>query len=538
MEKKAEQCKRIRVACEQMEKQMGQMDVKEDWKTKIHEIHDHLIKAEEESDLSKVEDLAGKLEQVANASEKMLAVVDAVKSGDIHSVILSTMSTISAFAVLAGPYGAVVSGVLQIACVFYKYIITGATVEDSLPTKIRKIVRDEVTAALKKYKFDNLSGKVAAWIAVEDKIQDELNRQMAHKSKYSKYDPKRCDDITAIRGELGREIAKVVKDEHEAARCVTFMMLYVKISVPYLAMLTSHLSLALEFEQDSDAETIRANIETLKSNGRQLFGFLSDKTLLSAAGMIDDRKRLKMIAYAALEKSYEIDIINGFCTEILGLPQPEYTHAEACKSSVTWPIHYGPKSIEKQCQDNDHYFVLVNSTKLPISVFSGTAGDDVQNLEFQEVVKPNGGYHRMCTKGSMFTDFKAGGVFCFGSDAKTYGDVEKAQLIQFAMYYHNPMMVGAEVSKIKTIVCNTPGNPHGNDALKGLQGAGDDEDVVNFWYAAEGKEKELFLLKAQSNLSQEGGQCFSICGSNTGKRSHRIYRFCITQTTLDELRKK
>jgi hypothetical protein len=510
--------------------------VKVEWKKNIAEIHANLVEAENEDDSSKLEDLAGKLEQVANASEKILAVVDAVKSGDIHSVILSTMSTISAFAVLAGPYGAVVSGVLQITCVFYKYLVTGANVEDSLPNRFRKIVREEVTAALDAYDLKSLSREVAAWIKVEEGIQHELKLQMTHGSEYCKYDPARYDRIRAILGKLEQEIANVVKEEHQAARCITAMILYIKLSVPYLATLTSHLSLAHEFDPN-DVSVIQVNIETVKNDGRKLFSFLSDKRLLSAAGMVDDRKRLKMIAYADLQKSNKIGIIDGYCTEILGLSKPTYTADEARKSPVVWGIKYGPKSVEKLCTDRDHCFVLFNSTKLPISVFSGTVGSNVKSLKFEKVVEPNMVSTAMCTKEYAFTNFESGGVFCLGSKAITYADVKKAKHIQFAMMYDNTKLL-AEVSKIKTIVCDVPGNPYGNDALKGLQGAGDDEDVVNFWYAAEGKEKELFLLKAQSNLSQEGGQCFSICGSNTGKRSHRIYRFCITQTTLDELRKK
>ena len=504
---------------------------KQEWQQKIDIIYKELMKTEKKS--ISVESVGDKLQQVAIAAEKMLGVADALRSGDPHQFIVGVISTISSFAVLAGPPGAVVSGVLQIACIFYKFLVTDWEPQESLPSKIHKIVKAEITAALKNFNIDQLNSKAQAWIDVGDKIQRELDLQIRHKAPYAGYDPSRYDKVVELQGLLTCEVCRKVNTEPEAATCVSFVSLYIKVSILYYAMLMSHLRLAHQFVS-SHLPTIEGDIETLKEKGRELLGFLSDKTLLSAAGMVGDRKRLKMIAYADLLKSPTIAIIDNYCTEILGLPKPNYTVDDARHSSVVWPVEWDPKCYEAHELNNDHYFALVNHTKLPISVFSGTAGypDSIKHLKFQEVVRPGECYTRMCTKGHMFTGFEAGGVLCLGSDAEAFSEVKKAQLIQFAMSYQIKIPVfRRQVSKIKTIVCDTPGEPYGQVALNGLEEADDNEDVTAFRY-----DGKLYVLKAQADAMKKGGSV--VIGGDELYPDHSIFRFCITQTSISELKTK
>jgi hypothetical protein len=501
---------------------------KQEWQQKIDIIYKELMKTEKKS--ISVESVGDKLQQVAIAAEKMLGVADALRSGDPHQFIVGVISTISSFAVLAGPPGAVVSGVLQIACIFYKFLVTDWEPQESLPSKIRNIVRTEISAALEKFKIDQLKSKAQAWMMVADKIQRELDLQIRHEAPYAGYQPGRYDELIGVQELLACEVSDKVSTRHEAATCVSFIILYIKVSILYHAMLMSHLRLAHQFDS-THVPTIKGDIETLKDEGREMLAFLSDKTLLSAAGMVGDRKRLKMIAYADLQKSPTITIIDNYCTEILGLPKPKYTVDDASNSSVVWPVEWDPKCYEAHELNNDHYFALVNHTKLPISVFSGTAGypDSIKHLKFQEVVRPGECYTRMCTKGYMFTDFEAGGVLCLGSDAKTLSGVKQAHLIQFAMSYRNPL-VGFQASKIKTVISDGPGDPPGQDALNGLENSGDNEDAIPFRYNG-----DLFILKACADVDLGLGWLQYIPGVDLNV--YRVFRFCITQTSIEELKK-
>ena len=507
---------------------------KQEWEQKIDEIHEKLTKTEKKPSTD-VKDVGDKIQKVAAAAEKMLGVADALRSGDPDQVIISVISTISSFAVLAGPEGAVVSGVLQVACVFYKFLVTDWEPQESLPSKIRNIVRTEISAALEKFKIDQLKSKAQAWMMVADKIQRELDLQIRHEAPYAGYQPGRYDELIGVQELLACEVSDKVSTRHEAATCVSFIILYIKVSILYHAMLMSHLRLAHQFDS-THVPTIKGDIETLKDEGREMLAFLSDKTLLSAAGMVGDRKRLKMIAYADLQKSPTIAIIDNYCTEILGLPKPKYTVDDANNSSVVWPVEWAPKCYEAHELNNDHYFALVNHTKLPISVFSGTAGypDSIKHLKFEEVVRPGECYTRMCTKGYVFTDFEAGGVLCLGSDAKAFSEVKQAHLIQFAMSYKIKIPVfRRQVSKIKTIVCDTPGEPYGQDALNGLEEASDNEDVSTFNY-----EGNLFVLKAQADAMKKEGYVVIEADHDKLNPDHCIFRFCITQTSIDELKIK
>ena len=96
------------------------------------------------------------------------------------------------------------------------------------------------------------------------------------------------------------------------------------------------------------------------------------------------------------------------------------------------------------------------------------------------------------------------------------------------MFYHNPLL-GSQICKIKTIVSDTPGEPKGQDALNNLEAASNNEECTSFWH-----DGKLFLLKAQADEMVEK-QHLTI-ESEPVIRDHCIYRFCITQTTLDELK--
>ena len=398
--------------------------------------------------------------------------------------------------------------------------------EESLPSKIRRIVKQEINATLTSFKTDELIRTTRGWMEVGDRIQKELDLQIRGKSPYTGYEPDRFNGIIKLQGELTFEIGKKVH-EHEAAQCLSFIGLYIKVSLLYHAMLMSHLRLAHQFNPDK-VMSVQGDINVLKDKGKELLGFLSDKTLLGAAGMIDDCKRLKMIAYADLRNSPKFDVIKNYRTVILDLPEATYTVDEARYSSVIWPIEWDEKCYEAHRLNNDHYFALVNHTKLPISIFSGEVGTKVKYLKFQEVVEPGECYTRMCTKGFVRTNFEAGGVFCLGSAADAYEKVGGAQLIQFAMFYHNPLL-GSQICKIKTIVSDTPGEPKGQDALNNLEAASNNEECTSFWH-----DGKLFLLKAQADEMVEK-QHLTI-ESEPVIRDHCIYRFCVTQTTVDELK--
>ena len=405
---------------------------KQAWQEKVDEMHEILTKqqkkAESSSGQKAIKDFGDKLQKIAAAAEKMVSVAEALKSEDPDQFIIAVISTISAFAVLAGPEGAIVAGVAQIACVFYKFLVMDWEPEESLPSKIRRIVKQEINAALNSFKTDELIRTTRGWIEVGDQIQKELDLQIQGKSPYTGYKPDRFDGIVKLQGEFTFEIGKKVHDEHEAAQCMFFTILYIKVSLLYHAMLMSHLRLAHQLDS-AHVLSVQGDIDILKGKGKELLGFLSDKTLLGAAGMINDCKRLKMIAYADLRNSPKFDVIKNYRTVILDLPEATYTVDEARYSSVIWPIEWDEKCYEAHRQNNDHYFALVNHTKLPISIFSGEVGTKVKYLKFHEVVKPGECYTRMCTKGFVLTDFEAGGMFCLGSAADAYEKVGGAQLI-------------------------------------------------------------------------------------------------------------
>ena len=501
------------------------------WRDKVDEMHKILTeqqkKAESSSEQKAIKDFGDKLQKIAAAAEKMVSVADALKSEDPDQFIIAVISTISAFAVLAGPEGAIVAGVAQIACVFYKFLVMDWEPEESLPSKIRRIVKQEIHAALTSFKTDELIRLTRGWMEVGDRIQKELDLQIQGKAPYTGYKPERFDGIVKLQGEFTFEIGKKVRDEHEAAQCMFFTILYIKVSLLYYAMLMSHLRLAHQLDS-AHVPSVQGDIDILKGKGKELLGFLSDKTLLGAAGMIDDCKRLKMIAYVDLRNSPKFDLIKNYRTVILDLSEATYTVDKARYSSVIWPIEWDEKCYEAHCRNNDHYFALVNHTKLPISIFSGEVGTKVKNLKFHEVVKPGECYTRMCTKGSLLTDFEAGGVFCLGSATDAYKNIGGAQLIQFAMFYHNPLL-GSQICKIKTIVSDTPGEPLGQDALNNLEAASNNEECTSFWH-----DGKLFLLKAQADEMVEK-QHLAI-ESEPVIRDHCIYRFCVTQTTVDELK--
>ena len=499
------------------------------WRDKIDEMHKILTeqKEAESSPKQKAKEFGDKVQKMATAAEKMVSVADALKSEDPDQFIIAVISTISAFAVLAGPEGAIVAGVAQIACVFYKFLVMDWEREESLPSKIRRIVKQEINSALNSFKTDELVRKARGWLEVENEIQKELDLQIQGKAPYAGYKPERFKEIVELQGEFTFEIGKKVNDEHEAAQCMFFTSLYIKVSLLYHAMLMSHLRLAHQLDS-AHIPSVQGKIEILKDKGKELLGFLSDKALLGAAGMMDDCKRLKMIAYADLRNSPKFNLIKNYRTVILHLPEVTYTVEEARYSSVIWPIEWDEKCYEALRRNNDHYFALVNHTKLPISIFSGEVGTKVKNLKFHEVVKPGECYTRMCTKGSLWTNFEAGGVFCLGSAADAYEKVWGAQLIQFAMFYHNPL-VGSRICKIKTIISDTPGEPKGKDALNNLEAASNNEECTSFWH-----DGELFLLKAQADEMVEK-QHLAI-KSEPVIRDHCIYRFCVTQTTMDELK--
>ena len=190
----------------------------------------------------------------------------------------------------------------QIACVFYKFLVMDWEPEESLPSKICRIVKKEITAALKSFKTDELVRKARGWMGVGDWIQKRLDLQFQGKAPYTGYEPERFNGIVELQGEFTYEIGKKVSDEHEAAQCMFFTSLYIKVSLLHHAMLMSHLRLAHQLDS-AHILSVQGDIDILKGKGKELLGFLSDKALLGAAGMIDDCKRLKMIAYADLRNS-------------------------------------------------------------------------------------------------------------------------------------------------------------------------------------------------------------------------------------------
>ena len=501
------------------------------WQKEVDEMHEMLTeqkeKAESCSEQMAIKNFDDKLQKIAVAAEKMVSEADALKSEDPDQFIIAVISIISAFAVLAGPKGAIVVGVAQIACVFYNFLVMDWEPEESLPSKICRIVKQEINSALNSFKTEELIRITKGWMEVGDRIQKELDLQIQGKAPYTGYKPERFDGIVKLQGEFTFEIGKKVNDEHEAAQCMFFTSLYIKVSLLYHAMLMSHLRLAHQLDS-AHVSSVQGDIDVLKDKGKELLGFLSDKAFLGAAGMIDDCKRLKMIAYADLRNSPKFNLIKNYRTTILDLPEVTYTVEEARYSSVIWPIKWDEKCYEAHRRNNDHYFALVNHTKLPISIFSGEVGTKVKNLKFHEVVKPGECYTRMCTKGSVLTDFEAGGVFCLGSAADTYENVGGAQLIQFAMFYHNPLL-GPRICKIKTIISDTPGEPKGQDALNNVEAASNNEECMSFWH-----DGKLFLLKAQADEMVEKRHL--AIKSEPVIRDHCIYRFCVTQTTMDELK--
>ena len=495
----------------------------QDWLKKVDELHDKLTTREKNTDYSRIHDLADRLEKVAIAAEKMVDALEAFKSTNLRVIMVGAVSIISPFAVLVGPEGGLEPGILKIASELYNFLLTVDKPKENFPSRIVRTVKQLLGETLDKHGYEQLKANLYLLMNEEEKLQTELDLQMRAKSPYSGYNPKCYHMITAIQAEVSRKV-----NEDEPAKFLLLMIVYVHICVLHHSFLMCHLSLARQFDP-SHVSAIEGDIDALRQRGRKLLRFLSDNALLSAAGMVDDCKRLKMIAYAERQDCDPVVFISNYCTEILCLPKPNYTLDEARNSLVVWPVKWDPKCEEVQKLNRDHYFALVNHTKLPISVFSGTVGSNVKNLEFQEVVRPGECYTRMCTKGYMFTDFEAGGVLCLGSDAKTLSGVKQAHLIQFAMSYRNPL-VGFQASKIKTVISDGPGDPPGQDALNGLENSGDNEDAIPFRYNG-----DLFILKARADVDLGLGWLQYIPGVDLNV--YRVFRFCITQTSIEELKK-
>ena len=67
---------------------------------------------------------------------------------------------------------------------------------------------------------------------------------------------------------------------------------------------------------------------------------------------------------------------------------------------------------------NSHYFALVNHTPWPITVTSGTAGDHVSGLEFDETVDPDECYIHDIMSSLNGWKLSAGGTFCITNNVR------------------------------------------------------------------------------------------------------------------------
>ena len=454
----------------------------------------------------------GKVEKIASATTSLVNVMQAIKTGGTGDIVSASLSAISSFAVLAGPEGAVVSAIIGVVSAFFAFLMT-APPGDSLPAQIQKIIQ----TAFENFNVQQVTQDVDAWSSVAASITLELKEQQKSSSYkgFTSAEASRFDPFIALLGKLEGLIQATAKDDESANRCVTCISAYVKLAIHYIMVLSWHLALCHDFHHDT--KLVQTKLDEIMRRGKDVLEFLSDKSLLGPAGMIDDRKLLKMKAYRPNLDVFET--VENFRTEVLGLPETKYSIDDSKKAESEtpkkWPVKWDPRTDEILKHQDEHHFVLVNHTRWPIRVFSGTAGNDIEKLSFTVTVEHGEVYAHKCGG-----EFSAGGIFCVGETlSEKLEDMKDAELIEFAMSYSDSYPFYSGYMHIHTVLKNRIEDTPGKQAWDEL--SSQDDPCKSFRY-----KDQLCLVQGAVETEDE----------TPGTPYPCIWVFCVQETTIDELK--
>ena len=374
--------------------------------------------------------------------------------------------------------------------------------KETLPIQIHK----GLTKALGGFNLPPLTQQIRGWSSLGKIVLIELEEQQ-NSNTYPGFDSaarSRLDSFVKLMGELEFLIECDVSDNESTQQRLVCICAYIYVAYCYIVILSWHLVLSTAAKIRPDMQIRR--LSDMKCTSQSLFGFLSDKTLLGRAGAYGGKLRT-MAAFRSDMRF--VPVILTF-QKLLGFPETTYSAADATKAFEEYPVLLHELSSHEDVDrvansGNNHYFALVNRTRWPIRIFSGTAGSNVSNLKFSITVKPNECYTHPCVeKGYAFS---AAGTFCVGQDCETMEEMTDVQLVEFAM----SNVVTVKQRKILTKLVNTMGN--GSQAYQAL---GVNPDTV-----------KRFLYHSRTCVTQGTVQ--------NASGGYYIWRFCVEEVNLDKL---
>ena len=455
----------------------------------------------------KSSDFEKNVSNVTKALTDTVSVLKMLKSGDIDpfAVLGGAMKLFSSIAaIVGGPLGVVFTAAGQILSAVFSLFTFGSQ-EECLASQVYKIV----TKALQEFDMKQLSRRVEGWRAVAKEMIMELKHQQASSSD-SGFQPERFDIFIELMGELSSKITPTISfettyqcvsrslrnskyllphpgtkyasedaDKHlnvdkvldhliESCKLATHpltnadefqqykdsipcMSLYANIATYYYMVLTWHLTLS---KHSKEVKVIENKLNSAKQTARDLLGFLSDSSLLSSFEGLINGKLLIMEAF--LCDAGVVQYAESFRKGI-GLSKTEYTLKDVQTAAVKLSmfsdlnLDVSPSCCQAADRGDNHFIGITNNTRWPINVFSGEAGDHINNLQFHVIIRDGASYTHGCTGEWTGWNFSVGGVFCVGNDtANRVDEIKEGTIISFAL--SNPFL---GCRKINTVVTNS-----------------------------------------------------------------------------------
>ena len=232
-------------------------------------------------------------------------------------------------------------------------------------------------------------------------------------------------DFPQFIGEVAHNFVEglnLLSKKEEVKSCLMSMAIYCNAQTALFLLLTNIL---VTFQSTGrETKMVKILLDTQIQDAKEKLGFLSQEIYLRMSSVFtmhtytgesltedDLRKIVTLRDFGQCRHLPTYDIIEGF-REGLGMPTIQKTIVGLFKGIEGVTI--GPKDIihrypQPQTKGDNHYFQLINHSHFPVKVRCGTAGSELNGLEFSQDVPPYSSYEHVATKSGW--TFSAGGVF-------------------------------------------------------------------------------------------------------------------------------
>ncbi|XP_015752998.1 PREDICTED: uncharacterized protein LOC107332763 [Acropora digitifera] len=383
--------------------------------------------AEDERANEKQKFEGGKIAKVGIVLEKCADFFESLSSEDPIQFMKGCLSIASSVDVLdGGPYGKVTYGnASEAICGILASILSASSPkEPDLVTLFTNKVHAELLEFNQELKplrqtFEGLRSRVKNMNACLKQLKSVPNHvDLPDKILYE-------TDFPQFIGEVAHyfvEGLKLFSKEEEIKSCLMSMAIYCNAQTALFLLLTNIL---VTFQSTGrETKMVKIVLDTQIQDAKEKLGFLSQEMYLRMSSVFtmhtyigepltedDLRKIVTLRDVGQCRHLPTYDIIEGF-REGLGMPTIQKTIVGLFEGIEG--VIIGPKDIihrypQPQTKGDNHYFQLINHSHFPVKVRCGTAGSELNGLEFSQDVPPYSSYEHVATKSGW--TFSAGGVF-------------------------------------------------------------------------------------------------------------------------------